>query len=128
MTGLLLDTHVLLWASAQPERLGPRATAVLLDDSNEIRVSAVSAAEIAIKRSLGKIEVTIPLHELLVPLGATELPLTTAHAAHTESLELIHRDPFDRLLMAQAVSEGLTFVTADRLNLRYAIDVLDARL
>ena len=127
MNGLLLDTHVVLWASSQPERLGPAATARLLDTESELFVSAVSAAEIAIKRSIGKLEMNVETDRLLGPLGATELPLSIDHATATFRLDLIHRDPFDRLLIAQAVNEGLTLMTADDAILRYPVALLDAR-
>lgn len=127
MNGLLLDTHVVLWASSQPERLGPIATARLLDETTELYVSAVSAAEIAVKRSIGKLEMDVETDRLLGPLGAAELPLSIDHANATSRLELIHRDPFDRLLIAQALHEGLTLMTADHQVLQYPVALLDAR-
>lgn len=127
MRGVLLDTHVLLWANAEPRRLGSQATALLLDPATDVFVSAVSAAELAIKRSLGKLHMALPVEALLDPLGAVELPLTFSHAAATERLPLLHRDPFDRLLAAQAAEEDLTLVTADERLLQYPAPVLDAR-
>lgn len=127
MTGVLLDTHVLLWASAAPERLGPAAAALLVSSDVEIWVSAVSAAEIAIKRSIGKLEMSLEVSQLLPPLAASELDLTVAHGEATSRLPPLHRDPFDRLLLAQAVTEGLTLLTADEVVLRYPVAVQDAR-
>ena len=128
MTGILLDTHVLLWASALPERLGPLAAALLLDEGVELFVSSVSAAEITIKQSIGKLETNVEPSQLLGPIGATELPLSIDHATSTRRLPLMHRDPFDRLLIAQAVREGLTLMTADEKVLRYQVSLFDARL
>lgn len=111
---LLLDTHVVLWAAAMPERLGRDRT--LIEQSDRI-VSAASVWELSIKQGLGKVN----LGEAVGPwferarreLAATPLPITPAHAAAVETLPMIHRDPFDRLLIAQAQSEDLVLVTAD---------------
>lgn len=126
MSRLLLDTHVLLWANAAPDRLGPVATERLLDPSFEILVSAVSVAEIAIKRSIGRLSMSLPTASLMEPLAAIELALTNKHAAALERLPLLHRDPFDRLLAAQAMSDGVTLLTADRRLLAYPVEVMDA--
>lgn len=127
MTALLLDTHVLLWASAESDRLGETTATHLLDPSNRVFVSAVSAAEIAIKRTIGKLDMAVSVQALLEPIGAEELALTLVHAMATERLPHIHRDPFDRLLAAQASEEGLTLVSADDRLLEYPITSLDAR-
>lgn len=127
MPDLLLDTHVLLWASSEPDRLGGLTTSHLLDASNRVLVSAVSAAEIAIKRSIGKLDMAMPVQALMEPIGAEELALTVVHASAAERIPLIHRDPFDRLLAAQALAESLTLVSADDRVLAYPITSLDAR-
>lgn len=126
MSRLLLDTHVLLWANAAPDRLGPSSTERLLDPSVELLVSAVSVAEIAIKRSIGRLSMSLPTASLMEPLAAVELALTNEHAAALERLPLLHRDPFDRLLAAQAMSDGVTLLTADRRLLAYPVEVMDA--
>ena len=127
MTDLLLDTHVVLWASADPARLGPETTAALLDEHNALVISAISVAEIAIKRSIGKLTMSLRIDDLVAPLGAGELPLTSSHAQAVERLPLLHRDPFDRLLAAQATVEDLVLVTADERLLAYPVTTLDAR-
>ncbi|HTO00660.1 MAG TPA: type II toxin-antitoxin system VapC family toxin [Microthrixaceae bacterium] len=124
---LLLDTHVLLWANATPGRLGPSTSERLISPTSHLLVSAVSVAEIAIKRSIGKLEMSISIADLFAPLDASELSLTAAHAQALEHLPLLHRDPFDRLMAAQALSEELVLVTADERLLSYPIATLDAR-
>lgn len=127
MTGLLLDTHVLLWANAAPERLGRNAVAEITQIGSNLFVSAVTVAEIAIKRSIGKLRMTLAISDLLAPLDARELALSMAHAEALERLPMLHRDPFDRLLAAQASCDGLTLVTADDRLLAYPVSTLDAR-
>ncbi|MGB6058841.1 MAG: type II toxin-antitoxin system VapC family toxin [Microthrixaceae bacterium] len=127
MTELLLDTHVLLWANASPGRLGRLTSEELVNSTSNLFVSAVSVAEMAIKRSIGKLEMSMSIADLLVPLGASELSLTAGHASSVERLPLLHRDPFDRLLAAQALSEDLVLVTADERLLSYPIATFDAR-
>jgi len=113
---LLLDTHVYLWSLASPDRLSARLQAELRDRQVPVYVSAVSVWECAIKRRLGRL--SFPDHIDLVAAidasGFTELPVTAAHAARTETLPDLHRDPFDRLLIAQALEEAVTLVSADR--------------
>lgn len=127
MTRHLLDTHVVLWANARPERLGPVTTRTLEDTANPLVVSAVSVAEIAIKRSIGKLSMTVAIDDLIRQLGAAELSLTAVHAQSVEELPMVHHDPFDRLLAAQARTEQLVLITADDRLLAYPIDTLDAR-
>ncbi|HNI35985.1 MAG TPA: type II toxin-antitoxin system VapC family toxin [Microthrixaceae bacterium] len=127
MTGLLLDTHVLLWANAAPERLGRNTVAEITQIGSNLFVSAVTVAEIAIKRSIGKLRMTLAISDLLAPLDARELALSMAHAEALERLPMLHRDPFDRLLAAQASCDGLTLVTADDRLLAYPVATLDAR-
>jgi PIN domain nuclease of toxin-antitoxin system len=120
----LLDTHLLLWAAASSKRL-PRETRELLeDDSNDVYYSAASIWEIAIKSSLRRKYFRIDLPQLLATLpemGLIELPITAAHAAGVTSLPLIQRDPFDRLLIAQSITEPLTLLTNDGLLERYRV-------
>lgn len=127
MTDYLLDTHVLLWANGSPERLGPATTSLLLDQSNHLLVSSVSAAEISIKRTIGKLTLNAPLRSLMDVIDAHELPLTIDHAESTLALPLLHRDPFDRLLIAQAISEGVGLISADAQVLAYPVVSIDAR-
>ncbi len=119
---LLLDTHVLLWAAGEPERL-PRSTLEMLEDpAVAVTFSAASIWEVAIKNGLGRPDFSVDprvLRRGLLEHGYVELPVTGAHAAAIDVLPDIHRDPFDRLLIAQAHAEGLTLLTADSVIGRY---------
>lgn len=127
MSDLLLDTHVLLWANSDPTQLGPTTIAHLQHPGNRLLVSAVSVAEIAIKRSIGKLEMPMSVSDLAITLGADFLDLSATQAAAIEHLPLVHRDLFDRLLAAQALVEHATLVTADERLFVYPIATLDAR-
>jgi PIN domain nuclease of toxin-antitoxin system len=128
---LLLDTHVWLWWRTTPERLGRRACKLVESGNSELFLSAASAWEIAIKSKRGLVRLPEPVDQLLrnrlVGDRVAELPVTVQHAAHTATLPGLHRDPFDRLLIAQAQCEGLTLLTADDEILKYGIGVMDAR-
>lgn len=113
---LLLDTHVLLWALSSPERLGNKARSAIEDPSNDVMFSAASIWEIAVKWSLKRLDFTITPGEILtaaIESGFNELPVRSAVAAHVASLPPHHRDPFDRLLVAQAIMEPIILYTAD---------------
>jgi PIN domain nuclease of toxin-antitoxin system len=113
---LLLDTQLVLWAAGQPEKLSPAARALLEAPDNELLFSAASMWEIAIKNSLGRDDFEVEprvLRRGLLDNGYGELPITSQHAVSIDSLPPLHRDPFDRLLVAQAHSEGITLLTAD---------------
>jgi PIN domain nuclease of toxin-antitoxin system len=119
---LLLDTQILLWAAGQPERLSTAARRLLNDRRNELLFSAASLWEIAIKRTLGREDFRVEprlLRRGLLDNGYVELPVTSQHAVGIDALPLLHKDPFDRLLLAQALSEGVTLVTADVQLARY---------
>jgi len=119
---LLLDTQLLLWAAGQPERLSPAARKLLKDPGNQLLFSAASLWEIAIKNTLGREDFRVEprlLRRGLLDNGYTELPVTSQHAVSIDSLPPLHKDPFDRLLMAQALSEGITLLTGDALLARY---------
>lgn len=126
MADLLLDTHVVLWANEAPERLSGEAVDALEDPTNRLLVSSVSVAEIEIKRRLGKLEMEHGCHTLVAKLDATWLDLTAAHAMGLRTLPLLHADPFDRLLIAQASTESCTLVTADQKILAYPVSTLAA--
>jgi PIN domain nuclease of toxin-antitoxin system len=121
---LLLDTHTALWHLNDYERLSGRAQRHLADRSNPILLSAVVVWEIAIKRSLGKLEAPDRYLSLLLEGKAQELPVTIAHAAAVEQLPWHHRDPFDRLLVAQATVENAAIVSADDRLRAYDVDVI----
>lgn len=113
---LLLDTHLLLWAAGTPDRLSAKARKLIGDPANELLFSAAKMWEVAIKRSLGRKDFTIDTRLLrrgLLDNGYTELPITSNHVVAVESLPPIHKDPFDRILMAQATVEGITLLTSD---------------
>lgn len=119
---LLLDTHVLLWAAGQPERLSPAARMLLEDPQNVLLFSAASLWEVAIKRGLGRVDFQVDprlLRRGLLDNGYDELSITSEHAVGVDSLPQIHKDPFDRILIAQAMVEGIILVTADPWVARY---------
>ena len=120
---LLLDTHALLWWIAG-EPLGDAASDAIADPGNSVAVSAATAWEIAIKRSLGKLRFDVDLeHELRIN-GFSPLAVTVGHALRAGALEAHHRDPFDRMLVAQAQLEERTIVTRDAVFARYDVPVL----
>lgn len=125
---LLLDTHVWLWWFTGDRRLG-RAARSLIRRSDDVRFSAASAWEISIKRGIGKLlfhgETDIAFE--VERGGFTALPVTIAHADEVHRLPAHHRDPFDRMLVAQARIEGLTIISADEVMSRYEVAVIDAR-
>jgi PIN domain nuclease of toxin-antitoxin system len=113
---LLLDTQILLWAAGEPDRLSADAYELLNDAQNELVFSAASFWEIAIKATLGREDFRVEprvLRRGLLDNGYLELPITSEHAVGIDLLPALHRDPFDRLLIAQAVAEGITLITAD---------------
>ncbi|MBA2347770.1 MAG: type II toxin-antitoxin system VapC family toxin [Solirubrobacterales bacterium] len=124
MTRLLLDTHTALWWAADDRRLSDGARTALADDENEILLSAVVVWEIAIKRGLGKLDAPSTLPARLLAGGARGLPVSLDHAAAVEELPEHHRDPFDRLLIAQAVVERGSIVSRDPLIAPYDVDVV----
>jgi len=125
---LLLDTHVFLWATAEPERLNPRTRRLLERRENELLLSAVSAWEIAIKFGLGKLTLPLPPAEYvpsrMALLGLAPLLIDHSHALKVAGLPAHHRDPFDRLLVAQAMLERVALVTADPLLKPYGIKIM----
>lgn len=112
----LVDTHVLIWLAVDSPRLGNVARAILADPDNQIFFSAISIFEIAVKERLSKpgfdVEASA-IRRMMIENDFAELVVTGAHAAHVATLPLVHRDPFDRLLVAQAMIEGFTLMTAD---------------
>ena len=112
----LLDTHLLLWTAWEPKKLSNQAVSLLKEDSNEFIFSAASLWELAIKNSLGRSDLNGDprlLRRALIDTGFVELAVTGDHGMATAQLPLLHRDPFDRLLLAQALVEGITLVTVD---------------
>ena len=114
---LLLDTHLLLRAAGEPEKLSKKARRLLLDVDNSLHFSSASLWEIAIKSALGRKDFQVDIRRLwrmLLANGYRELKVASEHAIALESLPLLHKDPFDRMLLAQAHIEGLTLLTADK--------------
>ena len=110
---LLLDTHVLLWCLGSPERLCRETRRKIEAPAQVVFVSAASAWEIEVKRALGKLKAPADLEEQLQEKRFTELPVRLRHVRALGSLPDLHRDPFDRMLVAQALADGLTIVTSD---------------
>lgn len=113
---LLLDTQILLWAAGAPERLSAKAHGLLADEAHELLFSAASIWEIVIKSGLGRDDFSVDARQLRAALlinGYRELPVSSLHALTLADLPALHKDPFDRILLAQAMREELTLVTAD---------------
>lgn len=120
---LLLDTHLLLWAAGAPDRLSNSARLAIENPQNALLFSAASIWEVAIKRSLGRADFNVDARLLrrgLLDNGYEELKISSEHAVFVDSLPNIHKDPFDRILIAQASVEGITLLTADALVAQYA--------
>ncbi len=123
---LLLDTQVLLLAAGAPEQLSQAARALLEDSNNELIFSSASLWEIEIKRGLGRVDFKADprlLRRGLLDNGYSELPITSEHAAAIDTLPAIHRDPFDCILVAQSLVEGIALVTTDPVVAQYPCPV-----
>jgi PIN domain nuclease of toxin-antitoxin system len=123
---LLLDTQVLIWSLAGDGRLKNTARRAIEDGSNRVWVSAASALEIEIKRALGKLRLPDDLLAQMTAVKFDELPVRIEHALYLRRLPALHRDPFDRILVAQALCEGLTLVTADPILGGYPVRIIRA--
>ena len=113
---LLLDTHLLLWTAAEPSKLPKKARSFILENDNDLFFSAASIWEIAIKSQLGRPDFDIDAHVLrrgLIDNGYLELTISAEHALAVLALPALHRDPFDRMLVAQATVEGFVLLTSD---------------
>jgi PIN domain nuclease of toxin-antitoxin system len=119
---LLLDTHLLVWSTSSSQRLSSTARALINNHDNQLFFSAASLWELAIKQPLGRKDFRVDarlLRRELLNIGYTELPISSNHAVAVDSLPLIHRDPFDRILIVQATLEGITLLTVDKIVARY---------
>jgi PIN domain nuclease of toxin-antitoxin system len=125
---LLLDTHVFLWAAADDPRLTGDAREAITDRQNDLFLSVLSAWEIVIKHGLGRLELPQApvsyVRSRMSMFGMSRLPMEFEHLAQVSELPRIHRDPFDRLLVAQAQTEGLSIVTGDENITRYDVAVV----
>ena len=128
MNRLLLDTHVWLWSITNPPKLGREVLRLLENPGNDIFFSAASSWEIAIKYRLGRLPLPESPHKFIPPRlirdGIKPLPVEHHHACHVADLPDIHRDPFDRLLIAQAQTEHLVFITADHGLKEYNVEMI----
>jgi PIN domain nuclease of toxin-antitoxin system len=123
---LLLDSHAALWWIRDDPALGPEAISVI-DQADQVYVSVVTPWELGIKRAHGKLQFPADLPDVLVRAGMTMLPIAVDHAERAPALPMHHRDPFDRMLVAQAQIEALWIITADDVIRRYDVEVIDAR-
>jgi PIN domain nuclease of toxin-antitoxin system len=128
---LLLDTQCLLWWFTAPEQLNSKAIEQIVDSDNALFFSVASAWEIAIKVGIGKLPLPEPVDTYVASrmqlLGAKYLDIVFPHACRVATLPLLHRDPFDRILVAQAQIERMTLVTADEILTQYSVDLLWAK-
>jgi len=125
---LLLDTHVFIWADGEPEKLSPAAKAACENAANELILSVASVWEMQLKMTLGKLTLRGPLRRVIEDWLQKNmiqiLPVSLEHVFNLERLAVHHKDPFDRLLIAQATSEGLTIVTHDRAFAAYNTSII----
>jgi PIN domain nuclease of toxin-antitoxin system len=124
---LLLDTHAFIWWDSDPTRLSAPALAALLDPANEVWLSVASVWEMVIKVQLGKLALRLPLADIVSQQranGLRVLPVALAHVLAVEGLPAVHKDPFDRVLIAQANVEGAQLVSADPVVRQYPVRVL----
>jgi len=124
---LLLDTHILLWAAGEPEQLSTQAKALIENSENQLYFSAASLWEISIKNKLGRADFKVDLAVLrrnLLDNGFEEIAITSAHTLAIGALPDIHKDPFDRMLIAQTAVEGVTLMTADSVVAEYPVAVV----
>jgi len=125
---LLLDTHIFIWWVDEPEKLSAAAISALEDEANELLLNVASVWEMQIKIQLGKLKLSLPLKELVNnQQDANDLrvsPVALTHVLALDSLPFRHKDPFDRLLIAQCIAEGLTIVTADSQFSAYSVKLL----
>jgi PIN domain nuclease of toxin-antitoxin system len=125
---LLLDTNVFIWWFSEPEKLSPKAAAILADVNNDLLLSAASVWEMQIKLQLGKLKFTVSLREIVESQeranGVQVLPIGLEHVLALDVLPAHHKDPFDRLLAAQANVEGAFLVSSDRVFLSYPVKLL----
>lgn len=125
---LLLDTHAFIWWDSEPEKLSARSRACCQDTTNELFLSVASVWEMQIKQQLGKLKLNSPLAEIVANQQKTNgIEITSVNLAHVLALDTLpthHKDPFDRLLIAQAVVERITLITNDRIFSQYAVETL----
>ena len=124
MRGFLLDSHILLWYRAQPEKLSQATMATILQPENAVYYSVVTPWELGIKHAKGKLDLVADFFEKLPHQGFDCLPILESHVTRLRQLPPLHDDPFDRMLVAQAMEERLTLITADRNLAAYGMDTM----
>jgi PIN domain nuclease of toxin-antitoxin system len=126
MKRILLDTHALIWWMNGDQALGEFALECIANENNQVYVSAASVWEMSIKRQLGKLECPVDLDSVIESLGFSKLPISIFHSEQAGQLPIHHKDPFDRMLIAQAQAEGLQIITKDEHFPFYGISLIDA--
>lgn len=126
MRAVLLDTHAFLWWLANDAALGPSAREIIAEPRNRVVVSAATAWEIAVKRQLGKLTAPADIEAVVEEKGFAKLAVSFFHGQQAGALPPHHRDPFDRMLIAQAQTEGLELMTADPVFRAYAVRLIEA--
>lgn len=126
MKRILLDTHALIWWMNGDQALGEFALECIANENNQVYVSAASVWEMSIKRQLGKLECPADLDSVIESLGFSKLPISIFHSDQAGQLPIHHKDPFDRMLIAQAQAEGLQIITKDEHFPFYGISLIDA--
>lgn len=121
---LLLDTHVLLWWLADDPKLSGQHRELISDGENDVLVSSISIAEVSVKASLGKLDAPQMISDAVTDSGFEHLPFSEVHAELLRGLPWHHRDPFDRMLIAQAMADGLTLLSVDKRVGQYDLEVL----
>lgn len=119
MAKYLLDSHIFLWWVSDAEQLSQEVFEIISDTSNQIYISSATIWEIAIKEALGKLKVDADLTDAIEANGFIELKISALCANATKKLEQIHRDPFDRMLISQAIEGDMTFITVDKFIVQY---------
>lgn len=122
---ILLDTNAFLWAIANPKKIPQHIADIIIDPSNTVYYSVVNVWEVSIKRALGKLNMPNNIEQEIKIHDFSELQIKTSHVSAVELLPPIHKDPFDRMLVAQAIIEKLTIVTGDKNILKYDIKTLE---
>ena len=122
-SAFLLDSNIVVWLDQKPERIPPHVL-LMIESAPQVFLSAVTAWELGIKQALGDLTLLQPVSEMLRTHSMTELPVTIHHGEAVRDLPLYHRDPFDRLLVAQAMLEGLILVTSDKKLAQYGVPIL----
>lgn len=126
MMRYLIDSHVIVWWLADPGRLTPAARLAISDPAHQVCFSAASVWELGLKISKGKLRMSLDFPFLLEAEGFVSLPVSTPHALRSLGLPPVHTDPFDRMLIAQALEEDLIFITRDERILTYSMKLLQA--